>query len=349
MKRSFFTLILIALGYIAGAQDIHFSQFYMAPLDLNPALTGVMNSKMRFTANFRNQWAPILKGDAYNTYMLGYDQKIPVGRYDYFGFGASFWGDRAGALGFGTSQFKLSGSYSKRLGGSRTSSHYLVFGANGGLSQRSVNFNNAQWGSQHSGNGTHDPNGLEDPSIGTADNNFIFADVSIGALWFSILDENNNFYAGLAMSHLNQANISFYNNDIVPLYSKLTFHAGGEFMLNRQLYIVPGVVYFSQGPSWQVNSGGNFRFILDRRRGSRQSFDIGMWARVANGISEKGPTFDAVILSTRFDYNDFGLGFTYDINVSGLTQASPANNAFELSLIYTIDGPERRGVYCPNF
>lgn len=71
-----------------------------------------------------------------------------MGEYDYFGFGGTFWGDKAGSLDFATIQFKLSGSYSKRMAGSRTSSHYLVFGGEAGLNQKCVNFQNAVWGTQ---------------------------------------------------------------------------------------------------------------------------------------------------------------------------------------------------------
>jgi len=70
---------------LTKAQDIHFSQFYMSPLNLNPALTGVMNCNTRMVANYRNQWAAVLQANAYNTYSVSYDQKIPVGRSDYFG------------------------------------------------------------------------------------------------------------------------------------------------------------------------------------------------------------------------------------------------------------------------
>ncbi|MEY4904396.1 MAG: hypothetical protein RLZZ292_2211, partial [Bacteroidota bacterium] len=91
MKRiKLFTLCLALLGTIAAnAQDIHFSQFYQSPLNLNPALTGVMNCNQRLTANFRNQWAAILRGNAYNTYSASYDQRVPVGRYDYWGVGGT--------------------------------------------------------------------------------------------------------------------------------------------------------------------------------------------------------------------------------------------------------------------
>ena len=107
----------IVLAVAVQAQDIHFSQFYMSPLNLNPAMTGVMNCNHRFVANYRNQWSSILKQNAYNTYSLSYDQKLPVGRYDYFGIGGTLWGDKAGTSEFATLQARLSGSYAKKMGG----------------------------------------------------------------------------------------------------------------------------------------------------------------------------------------------------------------------------------------
>ena len=84
------------------AQDIHFSQFYLSPLNLNPAMTGAMDCNIRLVANYRNQWGSVLGANAYNTYSVSYDQKVPVGRYDYVGFGATFWNDVAGEVDFST-------------------------------------------------------------------------------------------------------------------------------------------------------------------------------------------------------------------------------------------------------
>ena len=56
------TMMLAAVA--VQAQDIHFSQFYQSPLNLNPALTGVMNCNHRIVANYRNQWASVLKSNA---------------------------------------------------------------------------------------------------------------------------------------------------------------------------------------------------------------------------------------------------------------------------------------------
>lgn len=326
-------------------QDIHFSQFYMSPLTLNPALTGVMNCNTRIVGNYRNQWASVLGSSSYNTYSISYDQKMPVGRYDYFGFGGNLWSDVAGSLDFQTLTLKLSGSYARRVGGDRHKSNYVVLGVEAGGSQRSIDYFNAQWPNQND-NGEFNPN-FPSGEVDLPDN-FLFGDVGIGLLWFSILNKTNSFYIGGALNHLNQANLSFYqeaNGNVESYYTKTVFHAGGEFKTGKEMSLVPGAVFFNQGPSMEINFGNSFRFNLD---GYGQSFQVGAWVRLARHF-EDPILMDALILSTRFDFSNWGLGFSYDINTSSLNSASRGNGGFEFSMIYNVCGPQQRGVYCPKF
>ena len=351
MKRlkqfAFFTLLMTFM-FSAKAQDIHFSQFYLSPLNLNPAMTGVMNCNIRLVANYRNQWASVLRSNAFRTYSVSYDQRIPVGRNDYFGIGGTFWGDRAGEADFATLTGKLSGSYSKKMGGSRNYGHYLVVGAEAGVAQRSLDFLNLRWGLQHDGEGGFDPN--LDPGETRFDRDeFLFGDLAAGLLWFMTFDKNNNLYLGGAFHHLNRADQSFSSEDQDLLYSRFTAHAGGEFLVSNRFGILPGVIVMSQGPSFQVNAGTSFKFLLGTgRQAGTQSWQFGLWTRVSNKINS-GVLNDAIIASTRFDFDAFTLGFSYDINISPLKAASNYNGSFELALQYKICGPARRGVYCPSF
>jgi len=349
MKHSYLSLIagLLFLTLGLGAQDIHFSQFYQAPLTLNPALTGVMNCNTRVVGNYRNQWAPVIPGNAYNTFSVSYDQKLPVGRYDNFGFGLNIWTDRAGELDFQTLTAKISGAYARRVAGTRRKSHYIVAGAEVGVSQRSIDYIKARWGDQVNGDFEFDPTIATAEPLDRLDDKFLFGDIGVGLLWFSVLDKAKNFYIGAAYEHLNQANLSFYVDEVVPYYSKAVFHAGGEIPAAQKMSILPGAVVFLQGPSMEINFGTSARFFMGNGYDD-QSFQLGAWYRVANHY-EKALTSDALILSTRFDYQQFGIGFSYDINVSSLRQASNANGSFEFSMIYQLCGPQSRGVYCPRF
>ena len=354
MKKIQHLLILCLVGLIsfsANAQlDLHFSQFYQSPTNLNPALTGVMNCNIRLTANYRNQWSSVTGFEnSFNTYSASYDQRIPVGRFDYFGVGLTLVGDVAGTSEFTTNTAKVSGSYSKRMGGYRDESHYLVVGVDAGISQRSIDFLALRWGTQHNGEGGFDPT-LDSQEGGNFDrDNFAFADLSAGLLWFSVLDENNSFFIGGAYSHLNRANISFNGEGDESLFTKVTLRAGGEFSAaGSRGALVPNIVTFFQGPSWQVVPGAAVRFRLGNSRRYYQAFQIGAWARVTHQLDDD-THLDALILTTRFEYEDFGIGFSYDLNTSSLNEASNFNGAFEFSVNYRICGPEKRNVYCPNF
>ena len=346
--KSILALCLLIWGATTlQGQDIHFSQFYMSPLNLNPAMTGVMNCNVRIATNYRNQWASVLRSHSFRTYSVSYDQRIPVGRYDYFGVGGTFWGDRAGEGNFATLTGKLSGSYSKQISGGRKKAGYLVVGAEAGLAQRSIDFLNLRWGTQHDGEGGFDPT-LPSQEDKFNRDNFLFADMAAGILYFH-RNGNKNLYIGGAFHHLNRANQSFDTETEDLIFSRFTIHGGGEFPTSSgKMGILPGFIVMRQGPSFQINAGTSLRFMLDQSKDNYQAFQLGLWGRVANKL-ENGYLTDAIIASTRFDFNDLSLAFSYDINVSQLKPASNSQGTFEFSLIYKICGMERRGVYCPNF
>jgi type IX secretion system PorP/SprF family membrane protein len=307
-------------------------------------MTGLMNCKNRFIVNYRNQWAAVLQANAYNTFSASYDQKVPVGREDYFGIGGTLWSDVAGESRFGSNQGKLSLSYSKKMAGYRKKVSYLVFGFDAGITQRKFNEQDLRWPNQISG-GIFDP--TLDPGETYIDTDFLFADVTAGLMWFSVLDKNTNWYVGAALAHLNRANVSFYGND-ESLYSRMTLHGGAQFELKPRIKLLPNIIFMTQGPHREINIGANFRFAMGPSRLSGQSWELGAWYRQASKV-DNGIYSDAIILNTRFNYEKFGIGFSYDFNVSDLRAAGAANGAFEFSLEYLICGPESRGVYCPRF
>lgn len=345
MKRliQIFTVILLGLGFQTQAQDIHFSQFYMSPLNLNPAMTGVNNCKTRLVANYRNQWGSVIGSNAYNTYSVSYDQKMPVGRTDYFGIGGTLWGDVAGETRFGSSQARLSFAFSKKVGGYRKSAQYLVIGADAGITQRRVRDGDLRWPTQHDGNGQFDPNL---PGEVLPDYSFLYPDISAGILFFGVIDERNNYYIGSSLHHLNRPNVSFYD-EVVSLYSRFTGHAGGQFELSRTMSLLPNIVVMFQGEHREYNLGTSLRFDIGSRQ-IPQSWQVGVWFRSGTQV-DGGLHADAFVLSTRFNYDKFGIGFSYDNTVSKLSDAAAAVGSFEFSLNYYICGPERRAIYCPRF
>ena len=85
----------------ADAQDVHFSQFGQTPQLINPGATGVFDGNVRGILNYRTQWGAF--GNPYTTYAASVDMPIAKGNGQnaYFGLGANFYKDIAGAADFG--------------------------------------------------------------------------------------------------------------------------------------------------------------------------------------------------------------------------------------------------------
>lgn len=343
--------IILTFTVSVKAQDIHFSQFYMSPLNLNPAMTGVLNCKNRFIGNYRNQWAGVLGSNAYNTYSMSFDQKNTIGRDDYWGIGGTLWGDVAGEARYGLLQARVSGSYSKKMGGGKKSASYAVLGADIGVGQRKISTADLRWPSQITSTGFNSSL----PGEIIQDNTRYYPDLSIGGLWWSVKDESNYWYLGAALSHVNRPTVSFLNQS-GKLYSKLTVHGGAALPVANRISLLPFALYLQQGPHRAFNGGASARFIMGEGRSTDQSWEAGMYYRL--GIKDSSPIAgdnsvglhsDAIIFQTRFNYFQTTYGFSYDLNISKLAAGSPGNGAFEFSVGYQICGPEKRGVYCPRF
>src|SRR4051812_42026575 len=96
-----FCLQLMALHGIG--QDLHFSQFFEAPLLRNPSLAGIYNGDVRVQGVYRDQWNSFT--NAYRTGSLNAEYKMPVGKGDDFiTTGLQLLFDKSGTVGLTTSQ-----------------------------------------------------------------------------------------------------------------------------------------------------------------------------------------------------------------------------------------------------
>src|SRR6266481_262099 len=103
-------LILLVCGTVT-AQDPQFSQFYAAPLYLDPAFAGA-TGQARVGANYRNQW-PAIDANFNTISAFGdfYNESKNVG------FGAIITKDREGLLGLQSTSIGLMASYDLKITG----------------------------------------------------------------------------------------------------------------------------------------------------------------------------------------------------------------------------------------
>lgn len=333
----------------AHAQDPRFAQFYANPLQLNPAMIGVFEGQMRFTANYRDLYSSVLANKPYRTLTAGLEFKSPVGRSDFASFAISTLRDRAGTSNFQRTRLTLGGSYMKQLDDNRRGNggQYLVIGAQIGAGQRSYNWEDL-WFTEQFNEGTASVDYTADngEAFDKASTN-IFMDFNAGLLWYALFDDNNSIYVGGSMHHLNKPSISLLDNPMEKLPTRYVVHAGGELPFNDNLSILPAVAFQSQGTAMSTTFGGNFRY---RNRDWKElAIRAGMWGHVANKL-EQGFGIDAVIFTTILEMERWNFGISYDVTTSILSVANNSRGAFELSLIY-VHPPQSRKyrVNCPNF
>src|SRR3978361_1522712 len=106
MKSVYRNIILILILFQnmkAVCQDIHFSQFFEAPLLRNPSLAGIFTGDIRVQMVYRDQWDSFT--NAYKTASFNGEYKAPVGKGDDFlTIGMQFLYDKAGTVGLTTTQ-----------------------------------------------------------------------------------------------------------------------------------------------------------------------------------------------------------------------------------------------------
>src|SRR5664279_6425741 len=79
IKKICFTMALMASCFVTVcAQDLHFSQFFNAPLLRNPALAGIFTGDYRIQGVYRDQWNSLT--NAYRTGSFNGEYKLPVGK-----------------------------------------------------------------------------------------------------------------------------------------------------------------------------------------------------------------------------------------------------------------------------
>ena len=339
-KRTYISAVIIALlalGSInVNAQDIHFSQFSSSPLTLNPGHTGAFDGDVRAVINYKDQWRTI--SNPYKTLSFSVDAPLlkDVITDGALSAGIAVLSDKAGDLDVGTTQFNLFLAANKSL----NKENNISIGISGGFAQWAISGDaeTQQWDSEYDPSATGGY--TNDAVYGSTMESFSYGDFSTGILWSYI--GNIKAHAGISLFHVNKPNMSFVNNP-EKLNAKLAFHGGSEiYVKGETVSVLPQMLFLKQGPQTEFNIGGLVKYRL--REGSRYTGEIEETAIYLGGWYRFS---DAFILNARFDYMNFALGVSYDINISNINVATSGKGGIEVSLLFMTPGPVRRKTASP--
>lgn len=321
-------------------QDLHFSQFFDAPLLRNPSLAGIFTGDVRIQGVYRNQWNSVTV--PYQTGSFNAEMKYPVGKSnDFITVGAQVLYDKAGSTNFRSTHILPALNYHKSL--STESNRYLSLGFMGGYVNRTIDRSkittNNQWGS-----GGFDPSLPDGETF--ANPGYHYFDGSVGLTYNSDIggSDENNFFLGFAYHHFNKPKVGFYEATKQELPTKMVASAGVRYHFAEYSYITVQGDHSQQGPYKETIAGALYSVnLVDGIDQPKYTIHGGAFMRWK----------DAIIPVVKIDYAPFSVGFSYDINTSQLKPASRGRGGFEMSVTYTGFADRynsaKEAVRCPRF
>lgn len=313
---------------LSFAQDIHFSMYSEAPVNINPALITTAYDT-RAIANYRTQWGSV--GKAYTTYGVSVEQAIRHLKLkkNYIGLALNINSDKAGDAKLGSLMPSLgicfvtkSSKFSKLSGGLQA-----------GMIYRTININSLRWDSQYDGY-------AYDPSLPSGESTPRSAITTYdigGGVNFHYAKSERYISAqdgakcdiGFSAFHFQQPKNSFFEST-ERLHTKYIFHANLDYGIkSAALALVPSILYMKQGPNTETTLGFIFKYIIEDQATytnvkKASSLSFGVYYRLR----------DAIIPTLLFQKSKYAVGVAYDVNLSQLTPASKLKGGLEVTLRY---------------
>jgi len=332
LKNRFVLVLMLSISAFSYGQDIHFSQFDMAPLQQNPALAGALYG-MQASINYKDQWRSV--GSPYRTFAAGFDMRLTKKRTaeGFLTMGAHLFSDKSGDSQMGTTLGSLSIGYHVKL----NEFHNLGAAIQPGFFQRSMDFTYLQWGNQYDG---MQYNAAIPSGEMQGNTSFTKYDLGTGLLWsysntrgnIKVTDNHSkSFHLGVSLFHLTRSKYSFLNTG-EKLYMKFVLHGGGVFAIgDTKMAFCPGFFYYRQGPAQELYMGGMIRTLLSQDSKytgfkNASALYVGAYYRGYFTMS------DAITARLMYEYSGWGFGVSYDFNISSLNDATRGRGGLELSL-----------------
>lgn len=334
MKKIFFLPVLF-LSIFSSAQDVHFSQMTETPLLLNPA-EAALGHDVSAIINYKDQWRSIGATSAYKTFNVSSDFAfMKKSNGNHLGLGIDIFSDKAGdgAMATTTGQIHFSGILSANENNSISAGIY------GGFGQRSLQYDKLYWDNQYDGTNYNPALSSGEPA---SFSNHSYVDFGAGLGWFygkghSTLSANDQktFNAGISLQHINQPSYSFYGDASQKLPMRIVQHATADIGIkNWSLILEPTYIVMIQGGHHEITGGMLVKYVMQDAskytgRKKPAAFALGGYYRYA----------DAFVIATRYEFSNYSIGMSYDVNMSNLKTASRAKGGFEISLRFQSPNP----------
>ncbi|MBK6448298.1 MAG: PorP/SprF family type IX secretion system membrane protein [Saprospiraceae bacterium] len=301
--------------------EIHYSQFYNATLNLNPGLTGIFNGDKRISGNYRSQWRSVPVD--YFTVSANYDQKIYSQKNDkiFFGVGGNFNFDQAGDGKLGLLNLNLQGSFTYMV----NQHFFLTPGIGVGFGQRTINSKGLNFADQWDGTQViYNPTTGEKVDLDTK--SFVYPETSAGLNIRLQNSSRTKIDVGAGFCHLNSPRMRFYSGYDSKLPVTMSVYGLGSLYLAQPFDLLLNAAYRKSDEYNETLLGAGLKVYLSSRRGKEFA--------IVGGVNFR--TDDAWIPTVELHINQIRAGISYDINNSDFKIATEKKGGLEVSLQYII-------------
>lgn len=332
----YFFVCFFACGF-AGAQDIHFSQFFENAALRNPALTGIYSGDYKVSANYRSQWGSFVV--PFQTALVSAETKALLREQtrDYLSFGLTAVHDKAGSLDFTSTSVYGAVNYNKALG--IESPTYLSVGLCGGYIQRGFDVSKMRFASQFSG-GTYNPAASTGETMNFE--SLHHWDASAGISLSGAFTRKVNYYIGGAGYHISKPQESYYDASFIRLTTRWSGNAGINARLGHGFGLTIHANYQYQDPYQEIIAGGMISHSFRTKEGGQKViFSGGCFYRYQ----------DAVIPMMQMEYSNWALTMSYDVTLASKRMYLSGFGGYELSLSLrgTYNHRASTEIKCPRF
>jgi type IX secretion system PorP/SprF family membrane protein len=320
----------------AAAQGMHFSQYYNAPLLLNPANAALLpEADYRVGVNYRQQWASVPV--PYTTYSVFGDMQLMRNRNEtnWLGLGAAIWQDQAGAGQLSLSRAEAFVAYHVQMG----EFNMISLGASVASVQRKVDFTKLSFDKQWDGFKFDRTKSTGEPMEIRRTN---YTDLSVGLNYAFFPNENVYLKVGVGAAHVNQPKETFYNTQntigLRPTGNvDLLLRAGKAVIIN------PSIYYTNQKDASELTYGSTVNLNVAGEGRQASAIIVGAFHRWN----------EAIVGVIGYQWNSLRVTSSYDYTISRLQPYNSGRGAAEITLIYEgLYRPEsgNRKIYnCPRF
>jgi type IX secretion system PorP/SprF family membrane protein len=305
------------------SQDIHFSQFYNAPLTLNPALTAIAKGDIRLSGNYRSQWKTA--NSPYKTFNVSAEKKFYDITHDkwWLSAGINLFHDEAGTGNLTNNNVMLALSITRQI--DRYS--FLSAGLVAGFGQRGFDEGNFTFDNNWNGE-VFDPNRDSNENF---DNTSIFypeigAGINMRRQWRK---SRTKVDFGAGLYHVNRPSQAFYDNDKSKLPMRASFSALPTMQVAQNGDVVGAFTAQLQGQYFEALANVGYRYYISTQRAKEIAVQFGFGYRF-NAIG------DALMPALEVQYHDLMVGFSWDLNVSEFSEATKHRGGPELAVRYII-------------